>query len=86
MNAIAQAAASGTPIGGCAIYCTHEPCSMCSKLLINAGCKRAIYMYPYPDDLSRALRDEAGLESAARGDDAQVTRILSIAASAMNAR
>ena len=46
MNAIAQAASSGTPINGCTIYCTHEPCSMCSKLLINAGCRRVVYMYP----------------------------------------
>ena len=77
MNAIAQAASSGTPINGCTIYCTHEPCSMCSKLLINAGCRRVVYMYPYPDELSRTLRDEAELASEVCGNDAQVIEILS---------
>lgn len=76
MNAIAQAASSGTPIQGCTIYCTHEPCSMCSKLLINAGCKRAVYMYPYPDELSRTLRGEAGLLSEVCEDNAQAIGVL----------
>lgn len=76
MNAIAQAASSGTPIKGCTIYCTHEPCSMCSKMLINAGCAKAVYMYPYPDELSRTLRGEAGLVSEHYGDDSMVIGIL----------
>ncbi len=76
MNAIAQAASSGTAINGCTIYCTHEPCSMCSKLLINAGIKRAVYMYPYPDDLSRTLRDESGMESEVCTDENAIAQIL----------
>jgi dCMP deaminase len=77
MNAIAQAASSGTPISGCTIYCTHEPCSMCSKLLINAGCVRAIYMHPYPDDLSRTLRGEAELISETYADHDAILKVLS---------
>lgn len=76
MNAIAQAAKSGTAISGCTIYCTHEPCSLCAKLLINAGCKKAIYMYPYPDDLSRTLRDEAGMDYEVYADEDAVTAVL----------
>lgn len=76
MNAIAQAASSGTAISGCTIYCTHEPCSMCAKLLINAGCKRAVYMHAYPDDLSSTLRAEAGLESEVYADVESVIRVL----------
>lgn len=61
MNAIAQAAASGTAIRGCTVYCTHQPCSLCCKLLINAGCRRVVFMRAYPDGLSRDLFDEANV-------------------------
>jgi dCMP deaminase len=75
MNAIAQAASYGTAIFGCVLYSTHEPCSMCSKLIINAGCSRVVYMHPYPDELSAALREEAGLVSELYGDTEQVIKI-----------
>jgi dCMP deaminase len=76
MNAIAQAAASGTAIAGCTLYCTHEPCSICSKLLINAGCKRVVFMKPYPDELSAELRKEAGMISQAVDETGEIQRIL----------
>jgi dCMP deaminase len=76
MNAIAQAAASGTAIAGCTLYCTHEPCSICSKLLINAGCKRIVFMRPYPDALSADLRAEAGIISDIFSETDEVRRIL----------
>ena len=76
MNAVTQAASSGTPIQGCEIFVTHEPCSICAKLLINAGCKRIVYMEPYPDELSRALREEVGLRSEVFENQNEVTRIL----------
>ncbi|MDR1137369.1 MAG: hypothetical protein LBK91_03510, partial [Synergistaceae bacterium] len=68
--------ASGTAIEGCALYCTHEPCSICSKLLINAGCKKIVFMHPYPDELSAALRTEAGLISGAFDGMDEIQRIL----------
>ena len=37
MNAIAQAAKAGIRLEGCTCYCTLKPCSICTKLLINAG-------------------------------------------------
>jgi dCMP deaminase len=76
MNAIAQAASSGVPIKSCTIYTTAEPCSMCSKLLINALCGRIVYMYPYPDELSRTLRQEAGIVSDAFEKEEKVIRVL----------
>jgi dCMP deaminase len=81
MNAVAQAASSGTPIAGCEIYVTHEPCSICAKLLINAGCRRVVFMHPYPDELSRSLREEVGLTSEVFENHADVTRVLKGAAS-----
>jgi len=63
INAIAQAAATGSTTAGGDIYCTHEPCSFCTKAMINAGIRRILYVFPYPDPLARQLREEAGLET-----------------------
>ncbi|MGL4736703.1 MAG: deoxycytidylate deaminase [Cellulosilyticaceae bacterium] len=61
-NAIAQAAQHGISVEGSSIYVTHQPCSMCAKVLINAGVKRIIYQGEYPDKLSLELLSEAGIE------------------------
>ena len=81
MNAVTQAASSGTSINGCEIYITHEPCSICSKLLINSGCRRIVYMNPYPDELSRTLRAEVGLTSEVFEEHGEVKRVLEAAMS-----
>lgn len=36
-NLIAFAARAGIPTEGCSVYCTHFPCSGCTKSLIQAG-------------------------------------------------
>lgn len=61
MNAIAQAAAVGTSTAGATIYCTHEPCSFCTKAMINAGIKKLVYVHPYPDDLAAVMRKDASM-------------------------
>jgi dCMP deaminase len=61
-NAIIQAATFGVPMAGAAIYTTHFPCVLCSKMIINAGIKRIIYSHGYPDDMSRAVLKEARLK------------------------
>ena len=38
-NALVQAAAFGINVSGATLYCTHEPCITCAKMLINAGVK-----------------------------------------------
>lgn len=58
-NAIVQAAALGIPIEGATLYCTTQPCIICTKLLINAGVKRIVFSHPYPDNLSYLLLQEA---------------------------
>jgi dCMP deaminase len=60
-NAIIQAALHGIAINGSSIYCTHQPCSLCAKMLINAGIKEIFYLEGYPDALSKDLLDEAGV-------------------------
>ena len=61
INAIAQAAAAGVSTQGCVIYCTHEPCSFCTKAIINAGIRRVVFVRSYPDPLAVELRTQAAL-------------------------
>ncbi len=61
-NAICQAAKMGISVEGATIYVTHQPCTICTKMIINAGIKRVIYKYGYPDEFSKVLLDEAGVE------------------------
>ncbi|MCX7780472.1 MAG: cytidine/deoxycytidylate deaminase family protein [Negativicutes bacterium] len=61
-NAIIQAALHGVAIEGATVYCTHQPCSACTKMIINAGIKRIVYREGYPDKLAADLIMEAGIE------------------------
>ena len=60
-NAIIQAAKLGVSIDGATLYCTHQPCSVCAKMIINAGIRRVMYREGYPDEFSLALFNEAGV-------------------------
>lgn len=60
-NAIIQAAFHGVSIAGAIIYVTHQPCSICTKMLINAGIKTFIFEHPYNDELAKVMMDEAGV-------------------------
>ncbi len=60
-NAIIQAAKLGVSIDGATLYCTHQPCSICAKMIINAGIRRVVYHEGYPDAFSLELFDEAGI-------------------------
>ncbi len=61
-NAIIQAAIHGAPIKGAILYCTHSPCVVCAKMLINAGISEVIIAEKYPDALSEDLFAEAGIK------------------------
>ena len=62
MNALLQAAGYGTGTEGSTLYCTAHPCSLCAKMLINAGIERIVVCADYPDRLSRELLSEAGVK------------------------
>lgn len=62
-NAVIQAAMHGTAVRGASLYCTHHPCILCSKMLINAGIARIYYLEGYPDAMARRFLEEAGVES-----------------------
>ena len=61
-NAIIQAAVFGTSIQDGTIYTTHAPCSVCAKMLINAGIKEIIYENDYPDELAMTMLTESNIE------------------------
>ena len=55
-NAIIQAAKIGVSIEGATLYCT-----LCAKLIINAGISRVVYLEGYPDEFSLRIFEEAGI-------------------------
>jgi len=61
-NALIQAAIHGVSVKGATLYCTHYPCSLCAKMLINAGVVKVVVAEEYPDDLARQFFAEAGIE------------------------
>lgn len=61
-NAIIQAGKMGICIDGGTLYCTHQPCSICAKMIINSGIKRIVFSEGYPDEFSLQMLHEAGVE------------------------
>lgn len=68
-NAIIQAARVGCSVEGCTLYCTHQPCVICAKIIINSGITRVVYKEGYPDDFSLKLFDEAGVKLEKYGEE-----------------
>lgn len=60
-NAIIQAAKLGVSIEGATLYCTHQPCSLCAKMIVNAGIRRVVYEQGYPDEFSLEFFRETGV-------------------------
>jgi len=61
-NAIIQAALHGVSLEGSTIYCTHTPCVLCAKMLVNAKIKRFVSFGKYNDDAFINLFKEAGID------------------------
>ena len=60
-NAIIQAAKLGVSIDGATLYCTHQPCVMCAKMIVNSGIVRVVYQEGYPDEFSLEILKEGGV-------------------------
>ncbi len=60
-NAIIQAAYHGIKVKGATIYCSHQPCSICAKMIINAGIKKVFFKNAYNDSMSETMFDQAGV-------------------------
>jgi dCMP deaminase len=61
-NVIIQAAYYGVMTQGTTLYSTHKPCIICSKMIINAGVKKIVYLEGYPDALADEMLTEANIE------------------------
>jgi dCMP deaminase len=60
-NVIIQATLHGVSLEGSTIYCTHTPCVLCAKMLVNAKIKRFISFGQYDDNSFVDLFREAGI-------------------------
>jgi dCMP deaminase len=60
-NVIIQAALHGVNLSGATIYCTHSPCVLCAKMLINARIARFVTFGTYSEEAFKELFAEAGI-------------------------
>ncbi len=67
-NAIIQAAYHGVSVKGASLFCTNQPCSICAKMIINAGIVTIYYRSGYADELARVMLAEAGVPMIRVGD------------------
>jgi len=61
-NAITKVAKSGNNSLGATLYVTTSPCIECSKLIIQAGIKRVVYLDEYHKTEGLTLLRRAGIE------------------------
>jgi len=61
-NVIIQAGLHGVSLEGSTVYCTHTPCVLCAKMLVNAKIARFVSFGKYNDDEFLALFKAAGIE------------------------
>lgn len=60
-NAILKCAKHGHSCDGSTIYLTHSPCKDCSKLILQSGIKRLVYLEDYKDTSGLEFLRNAGL-------------------------
>lgn len=61
-NAFLQAARHGTSVANATLYITNQPCSICAKMIINAGIEKVLIEGEYPDEFARKFLADAGIE------------------------
>ena len=59
---IIQAGLHGVSLEGSTVYCTHTPCVLCAKMLVNAKIVRFVSFGGYNDDTFIKLFQEAGIK------------------------
>lgn len=60
-NAIMKVARSTNNAKGATLYLTHSPCKECSKLILQAGIRRLVYLDAYKDPSGLELLKEGGV-------------------------
>ena len=61
-NVIIQAGLHGVSLEGSSVYCTHTPCVLCAKMLVNAKIERFVSFGSYNDNTFMELFGEAGIK------------------------
>jgi dCMP deaminase len=61
-NAILKCARHGQSCDGATLYQTHSPCKDCSKLILQSGIKKLVYVEEYKDITGLEFLREAGIE------------------------
>ncbi|MBD3246433.1 MAG: cytidine deaminase [Candidatus Omnitrophica bacterium] len=60
-NVLLQAARHGVSVKGSTLYVTNFPCSICAKMIVNAGILEVVYADEYPDPRALEFLQEAGI-------------------------
>jgi dCMP deaminase len=61
-NAILKCAKNGVSSNGGTLYQTHSPCKECSKLILQSGISRVVYIDDYRDQSGVEFLLESGVE------------------------
>lgn len=61
-NAILKIASSTQSCKGATLYITMSPCKECSKLILQSGIEKVVYMAGYSDDSGLQFLKNAGIE------------------------
>ena len=61
-NALIQVAVHGPSTVGTTLYCTHQPCFHCAKLIIQSKVSDIYYREPYPDNRGLELLKKAKID------------------------
>ena len=64
-NAILKVAKSTQSAAGATLYLTLSPCKECSKLILQAGIKRVVFINPYKDQSGVSFLESAGIITVA---------------------
>lgn len=62
-NAILKIASSTQSCKGATLYITMSPCKECSKLILQAGIQKVVYMTDYSDNSGLEFLRNAGIET-----------------------
>ncbi|HUK10999.1 MAG TPA: anti-phage dCTP deaminase [Stellaceae bacterium] len=82
MDAVLNAARTGTSPEGTTLYCTTFPCHSCARQLVAAGVRRVLYIEPYVKSLAAELHSDSiqteapAVESSGKGQEAKGMLIL----------
>lgn len=60
MNCIIQCAEHGASVAGTTLYCTHAPCSLCARAMVNAKIERIVFRSDYPDAFTEEIMEKSG--------------------------